>query len=130
MVKAIGSKSSGVFDVTLNVSVDKFIEHVSSNIKLFCQIEQLENFKPQSVTVKELELVIRFMTSGKTLKESESVKNTSAQIVCGNHYKSIFEIIYEVFSYLMVGFESLTIDFDKRRHVLLLELFKIFPTKL
>lgn len=97
---------------------------------MFSEIEQLENYKPQSATVKELELVLRFLDYGITLKESESITNTSSQIICGDHYKSLFEIIYEVFSYLMVGFESLTIDFDKRRHVLLSELFKIFPKKL
>lgn len=97
---------------------------------MFAEIEQLENYKPQSATVKELELVLRFLDYGITLKESESITNTSSQIICGDHYKSLFEIIYEVFSYLMIGFESLTIDFDNRRHVLLSELFKIFPKKL
>lgn len=129
-LKTLELISCGTFDVTLNVSVEKFIEHVRDNIKLFSQIEQVENFKPQSSTVNELELVLRFLDYGVTLKEQESIKNTSSQIICGNHYKSIFEIIYEVFSYLMVGFESLTINFDKRRHAFLSELFKIFPIKL
>lgn len=128
MVKAISSKTSGAFDVTLNVSVEKFIEHVRANIKLFAQIEQLENFKPQSATIKELELVLRFLDYG--VKEPESTKTTSPQTICGNHYKSVFEIIYEIFSYLMVGFESLSIRFDQRRHALLSEVLKIFPNKL